>query len=129
MKTHRVIWMIVAACLSAVLAGCGASPSSSGSPAAGGAGGGAAGKPSSCGSSEPGLCTTIDVTGAVTMHGTFNAGLNGGDRLVQTCAEYVKGDTAKARLALPIALGVTVDGHNLGIANRISKNYSGPKTY
>jgi len=28
-----------------------------------------------------------------------------------------------------VALGVTVDGHNLGIANRISKNYQGPKTY
>jgi hypothetical protein len=128
MKTHRVTWTIAVACLSVVVAGCGGSSSgSSGSPAGALPGGG--GKPSSCGSAEPGLCTTIDVTGAVTLHGTFNAGLNGGDRLIETCAEYVKGDTDKARLSLPIALGVTVDGHNLGIANRVSKNYAGPRTY
>lgn len=131
MKTHRVIWMIVAACLSAVVAGCGDSAPSGGGAAAAnpGGGGGGGGKPSSCGSSEPGLCTTIDVTGAVTLHGTFNAGLSGGDRMVETCADYVKGETGKARLALPIVLGEQVDGHTLGIANRISKNYSGPKTY
>lgn len=126
MKTHRVIWMIVAGL---VVAGCGGSPSGGG-PSGGAPGG--AGKSSNgggCGSSEPGLCTTIDVSGAITMHGTFNAGLNGGDRLVETCAEYVKGDAAKARLALPIVLGEQVDGHTLGIANRISKNYQGPRTY
>ena len=118
--------MIIAGCLSAALAGCGGSAGGSAAVSPGDPGGG---KPGSCGSSEPGLCTTIDIAGAVTMHGTFHAGLNGGDRLVETCAEWVKGDTGKARLSLPIALGENVGGHVLGIANRISKNYQGPKTY
>ena len=132
MRTHRVSWTIAVACLSVALVGCGSSSGGSLNPSAPGPGGGSGSggaKSNDCGSPEPGLCTTIDVTGAVTLHGTFQAGLNGGDHLVDTCADYVKGDTDHARLALPIALGVMVDGHNIGIANRISKNYQGPRTY
>lgn len=138
MKMRPLIWTIVATCLSVALTGCGSSggggliPSpggSGGSGGTGGSGGSGGAKSNDCGSAEPGLCTTIDITGAVTLHGTFHAGLGGGDHLVDTCADYVKGDTEKARLALPIALGEMVDGHNIGIANLIYRHYQGPRTY
>jgi hypothetical protein len=125
---------IAAGCLAGVLAGCGGS--SGGGPAAGpgpAAGSGPvaapAGAANSCGSAEPGLCMTIEISGAVTVRGSLEVSMTGGAGLIESCAEYVKGEPGKSRLTLPVALGDKVDGHTIGIANRISKTYQGPRTY
>lgn len=132
----RVQLIVAAACLSAALTACGSSGGGSatpgqanpGGPADSGSGGDANGKPSPCGSTEPGLCTTITITGAVSLQGTFQAGMSGGDRIIDTCADYAKGDQGKARLALPISLGTKVGDHTVSIANRVSR-YKGQGTY
>jgi hypothetical protein len=129
MKAYR---LVLAASLAAALAGCGSSgggtaPVNLGDPGTGGGGKGSGAN--ECGSSEPGLCTTIEITGAVTVHGSFDVSMTSDQGLLESCAEYVKGEQGKSRLTLPVALGQEVDGHTVGIANRISKSYQGPRTY
>jgi hypothetical protein len=115
-QTRRRGWLL--AVIALVAAGCVscASGSSDGAPIEGASG---------CGSSEPGLCVVLAVIGGAHVHGAFQTRLPGAAPIT-TCAEYVRGDGGG--LSLPVASGQSVDGHTIGIANRITR-YNGPGTY
>lgn len=107
------------ACLAVALVACG-SPLGSG---------GAAGPADGCRSGEAGMCVTVDITGAAAVRGTFQTTGKPGSNRTASCATWLLGEgIPRLQLILPGTLSKTVGGHQVGMANKISR-YIGPNTY
>lgn len=134
--------MAVAA-LGAVLAlgacGGGGGSGTAGNPfgAAGGNGGGGGGNGGGGnggnGNAQGGKLTVkIDLTGEVTLNGTLTMGIPGA-KLINTCADYVKGshEDGQSLFALPSLISVDtgkIDGKELAI-DALIEDYTGPGSY